>query len=494
MDWTTPLKSQQADFIKRLKSGAANLLRCQTVGCHSELMVISGERLQQIRSQCLQITEAEQNAPVRDLMRNHLLEQLGEEALATCLDVLVTRPDSSTGVDFPLTEGSTAGIPVQTAPGSIDSVRWWAHPSQVKQNAAVVCILLPEDISEAQETCSAILAGFLPANLVEASSSAPASFGIADLLYGGGLRSYLESLKSQQTSREWLRTVTCGSTYLYPAALSADGQTLASSSYDGSIKLWKLGNSELIDLLKGHCWSLYPAATGSGGHSLASGSTEKKLHLSHSGTGELLGTLAGHSSGVSALAISCDGQILISGGYDGTIKIWHPAGGEKERRIAAHAGMVRPLAISPDSQILASGSIDKTLKIWYINTGKLLRTLPVHPDPVVAIAISPDGQILASGSQDGTIEIWHRDTGERRNIFAGHAGTVRSLAITDDGQTLASGSTERTIKLWDLQTGALRRTLTGHTDPLINLTPNPSGQTLDLSLHRHPAPGWVEPS
>jgi hypothetical protein len=493
MDWTTPLKSQQADFIKRLKSGAANLLRCQTLGCHSELMVISGERLEQIRSQCLQLTEAEQTAPVRDLMRNHLLEQLGEEALATCLEVLVTRQDTNSAVDFTLTRDSTAGIQIQTAHGSIDSVRWCAHPEQLKQNAAAVCILLQEDISEARETYSAILAGFLPASMLQISH-APASFGIADLLYSGGLRSYLESLKSQQTSRDWLRTVTCGSTYLYPAALSADGQTLACSGYDGSIKLWKLGNSELISQLQGHSWSFYPSATGSGGHSLASGSTEKKLHLSHSGTGELLGTLAGHSSGVSSIAISSDGQILSSGGYDGTIKIWHLAGSEKVRRIAAHAGMVRPLAISPDSQILASASIDKTLKIWYINTGKLLRTLPVHPDPVVAIAISSDGQILASGSQDGTIEIWHPDTGERKNIFAGHAGTVRSLAIGDDGQTLASSSTERTIKLWDLQTGELRRTLTGHTDPLINLAPNPNGQTLDLSLFRHPLPGWADPS
>jgi hypothetical protein len=493
MDWTTPLKSQQADFIKRLKSGAANLLRCQTPGCHSELMVISGQRLEQIRAQCLQLNEAEQTAPVRDLMRNHLLEQLGEEAFSTCLDVLVFRPDTNTGVDFPLTEDSTTGIQIQTAPDSIDSVRWCAHPSQVQQNAAVVCILLPEDISEAPEAYSAILAGFLPASMLPISNP-PASFGIADLLYSGGLRSYLQSLKSQQTSRDWLRTVTCGSTYLYPAALSADGQTLACSSYDGTIKLWKLGNSELISQLQGHCWSFYPAATGSGGHSLASSSTEKKLHLSHSGTGELLRTLAGHSSGVSSLAISCDGQILISGSYDGSIKIWHPAGGQKERRIAAHTGMVRPLAISPDSQILASGSIDKTLKIWYLHTGKLLRTLPVHPDQVVAIAISPDGQILASGSQDGTIEIWHLDTGERRNIFAGHAGTVRSLAIADDGQTLASGSTEKTIKLWDLQTGGLRRTLTGHSDPLINLAANPSGLTIDLSVLRHPLPGWADPS
>ena len=42
MDWTTPLKAQQTDFIQRLKS--AKLLHCAEKGQHSELTVISGQR------------------------------------------------------------------------------------------------------------------------------------------------------------------------------------------------------------------------------------------------------------------------------------------------------------------------------------------------------------------------------------------------------------------------------------------------------------------
>ncbi|MCE2719132.1 MAG: hypothetical protein ACK6A9_14265 [Dolichospermum sp.] len=45
MDWTTPLKAQQTDFIQRLKS--AKLLHCDEKGQHSELTVISGKRLDQ---------------------------------------------------------------------------------------------------------------------------------------------------------------------------------------------------------------------------------------------------------------------------------------------------------------------------------------------------------------------------------------------------------------------------------------------------------------
>ncbi len=51
MDWTTPLKAQQVDFIQRLKSGF--LLNCETQGQHSELTVISGERLRKLKDFCI---------------------------------------------------------------------------------------------------------------------------------------------------------------------------------------------------------------------------------------------------------------------------------------------------------------------------------------------------------------------------------------------------------------------------------------------------------
>lgn len=53
MDWTTILKAQQSDFIARLKSGC--LLHYETEGQYSELTVISGEKLKQLRDFCWQM-------------------------------------------------------------------------------------------------------------------------------------------------------------------------------------------------------------------------------------------------------------------------------------------------------------------------------------------------------------------------------------------------------------------------------------------------------
>ena len=493
MDWTTPLKSQQADFIKRLKITPANLLDSKTRACHSETVTISGEKLKQIRLYCKKLVfQVEQIGSVREILRTYLQHYICEEAVITCLDNLITKtPEekqkkTKENVHFTLTVNPEIGIHITTAQATPDSAEWNLKPAEIEQNKVIVCLLLTESVSEKSSTLSPILAGFLPTDQI-AKTANTVTLKISDLLYAGGLASYLQFLHSQ-TEKNWLQILTGTSTYVYPLAISGDGKILASSNYDGSIKLWELNHADLTKTLAGQPRSFYPISGTTNGQPLASNSTDKKLNLLDTGTANLLRSLAGHTSGVSSIALSADGQTLLSGGYDGTIKIWQLGTGQLQQRISAHSGMIKPLIISTDSQLIASGSIDKTVKLWCANTGELLKSFPPHADAIVSIAIAE--QLLVSGTQDGIVSIWNLQTGQLLNTLQGHCGSVRSITISPDGKTLATSSTEKTIKLWNLETGQLQTILTGHNDPIINLAPNATGQTLNLSLHRHPNPGW----
>jgi hypothetical protein len=202
MDWTTLLRSQQADFIQRLNSGL--LLRCQTVGQHSELTVISGERLKQLRDFCWEMAEKyKRNSPVRKVFINNMKGKLAEEVVKARLAGLVTEVDyekrlSGDGkVDFRLTSDPSLGIQVKARHDNIDSVRWWIDQEEINKNAVLVCILIQQEVHEAQTEYNLIVARFLPTNLIDPLSG-QASVGIDELLYGGGLRSYLGSLKASQ--------------------------------------------------------------------------------------------------------------------------------------------------------------------------------------------------------------------------------------------------------------------------------------------------------
>ncbi|TAF08214.1 MAG: tetratricopeptide repeat protein [Nostocales cyanobacterium] len=201
MDWTTPLKAQQTDFIQRLKS--ATLLRCDEKGQHSELTVISGQRLDQLRDFCWEMVKKYKPTDPKNYFINNMKGKLGEEVVKSRLANFVTEVDyekrvSGDGkVDFTLTSDSSIGIQVKARNGNFDKIQWSISQEEIEKNAVLVCILIQEEVSEAQAEYNLILAGFLPTNMIT-SSAGKALVGIDELLYSGGLRSYLEACKFSQ--------------------------------------------------------------------------------------------------------------------------------------------------------------------------------------------------------------------------------------------------------------------------------------------------------
>ncbi|KAB8333997.1 tetratricopeptide repeat protein [Scytonema tolypothrichoides VB-61278] len=201
MDWITLLRSLQSDFIKRLTSGC--LLHCETEGQYSELTVISGERLKALREFCWQMAEKyKRTSPVRDVFISNLKGKLGEEVVKERLAAFVTEVDyekrfgvGDGKVDFTLTFDPSVGIAVKSRHGSLNKVRWSINSEEVQKNAVVVCIFIQEEVNEAQPEYHLFFAGFLPTQMIKLKTG-KISFGIEQLLYGSGLRCYLEQLES----------------------------------------------------------------------------------------------------------------------------------------------------------------------------------------------------------------------------------------------------------------------------------------------------------
>ncbi len=284
--------------------------------------------------------------------------------------------------------------------------------------------------------------------------------------------SYDKTVKLWNLQGEELLTLQGHQDRVNGVAFSPDGQTLASTSYDNTVKLWNLHGEELLTL-QGHQDRVYEVAFSPDSQTLASASGDNTVKLWNLQGEELL-TLQGHQDRVYGVAFSPDGQTLASASGDNTVKLWNLQG-EELLTLQGHQDSVFGLTFSPDGQILASASRDNTVKLWNLQ-GEELLTLQGHQNWVNGVAFSPDSQTLASASRDNTVKLWNLQ-GEELLTLQGHQDRVFGVSFSPDGQTLASASDDKTVKLWDLQ-GQEPLTLQGHQDSVYGMAFSPDGQTL----------------
>jgi len=276
---------------------------------------------------------------------------------------------------------------------------------------------------------------------------------------------------------ELKQTLTGHGDRVYSVAFSPDGKTLVSASWDRTVKFWDVETGGLRRTLTGHTDCLWAVACSPDGKTVASGGRDTTVRLWDAQTGELKRTLTGHSNTVLAVAFSPDGKTVASGAYDNTVVLWDVQTGERKWTLGAYLP-VWSVAFSPDGKTVASGSQDTTVRLWDVQTGELQRTLTGHGGAVRSVAFSPDGKTVASGSQDTAVRLWDAQTGKLQRTLTEHGGAVRSVAFSPDGQTLASGSSDSTVRLWDAQTGELKQVLTGHGGAVRSVAFSPDGKTL----------------
>lgn len=202
MDWTTSLKAKQNEFITRLKLDHKNIICNTEEDAYSELIVISDLRLKRLRDFCWSMTEKYRYKSPREVYINNMKGKLGEEAVAKYLKNMVREVDYLTysggdgKVDLKLISNPEIGIQVKVRYGNIDTVKWEFSKEEVSKNVALVCILLLEQISEAQTEYNLVMAGFLPTEELDTNNKI--LVGLDDLLYGSGLHSYLQYISSDQ--------------------------------------------------------------------------------------------------------------------------------------------------------------------------------------------------------------------------------------------------------------------------------------------------------
>ena len=188
---------------------------------------------------------------------------------------------------------------------------------------------------------------------------------------------------------------------------SPDGMRLASSSWDGTAKVWNLANKDGITF-KGHSSTALVTgiAFSPDGNTVFTGADDKFVYQWDSITGQTVQTFSGEGKEIFGVALSPDGNLLAAGDQDGSIHIWDVATGKELKILKGHAGLVLRLAFSKDGAHLASASFDRLAKVWDVATGEELASLYGNASNVFGVSFSPDGNQLVTAGADGTVRTY----------------------------------------------------------------------------------------
>jgi cytochrome c len=242
-------------------------------------------------------------------------------------------------------------------------------------------------------------------------------------------------------------------------AFLRDGR-IATSGEDARIAIWKPGEPQPSAVLEGHQAPVVALAVSPDGTTLASASWDHTARLwpliplpnppPLAGEGKGGGrVIEGHQQNVNGVAFTPDGRALVTAGYDATLRIWPLSGGSPA--VNTLPSPLNTVAVAPDGEIVTAGADGK---VYVLSAaGELTGEIGAAQTPIIAVALSPDGKRIAAAGIRGSVAIIDRAARKLERTLVGPGLPVWSAAFFPDGRTLLTGGADRMIRRWDAIVG-----------------------------------------
>ena len=153
----------------------------------------------------------------------------------------------------------------------------------------------------------------------------------------------------------------------------------------------------------------------------------------------------------------CSSNKILAVANRNTVQIWNTSTFQKVAESQQTSSMITSLIALKNGDYIFVGRRDGTITLLSVPKLNVIKKWKAHSSLVYGLAISPDGKTIASGGGDQIINLWGVSelinsgaATESLKSLRGHCNQIWALAFSPDSRYLASGSKDGVINQWDL--------------------------------------------
>ncbi len=242
-----------------------------------------------------------------------------------------------------------------------------------------------------------------------------------------------------------------GHPQVFDVAVSPDGELVATSGGDATVRTWNATTGQPIRQPDVHTDRVVCLAFSPDGTQIASGGADRTVRVWEVSTGRQLHVFTGHAGPITSVAFSPNGKHLLTTVDDmeahwrnlsmsGERRIFKPDQGERLASAKIHPNNRQVYLATDTGRIivadLASGEVVNSYSLDF--TGKLR-----------SVGFSPDGTSIVTVVEHRKIFLWNAATGEQLLHIDTPGGTVNSVWLSPDAKLLGTRT-----QIWNAETGA----------------------------------------
>lgn len=254
---------------------------------------------------------------------------------------------------------------------------------------------------------------------------------------------------------------------VYAVAVSPDGKTFVTASFDRTIRVWDATTRETIRTIKDTDQITLSLAVSPDGRQFAAGGFDEAVRIYDLPFRAPTGAFTGLSGNPSSLVTSPDGKLVVSGDDARVVRLWNGETGVGIRNFPGVTEVITGVAFNSDyTQVLAT-SKDGYLRGWKADDGAVSGTILTTPSSSIAFLHELSQAVL--GGTDGVLRKFQWPPVAPLTP-PGHGGAVTGVAISPDGKWIISAGADQKVQFAEVADPTKSQSLSGQSGPVTALS------------------------